>query len=125
MNQNLINVIGSKQKSRSNSLLSPVYEVEGLIDVLNKDFDDWSNFDGWESIGVQQWIFVRAMEVYSGKQIDIKCNCCEYIDSLKIDWKTISTQKCFGIKSLYMISKVLDEIVLAQARRDTDGTYSA
>ena len=125
MNQDLINAIGFKQKSRSNSLLSPVYEVEGLIDVLNKDFDDWSNFDGWESIGVQQWIFGRAMEVYFGKQIDIKCNCCEYIDLSKIDWKTISIQKCFGIKSVYMISKVLDEIILAKARRETDGTYTA
>ena len=125
MNQNLINAIGFKQKSRSNSLLAPVYEVEDLIDVLNKDFDDWSNFDGWESIGVQQWIFGRAMEVYFGKQIDIKCNCCEYIDLFKIDWKTISNQKCFGIKSVYMIRKVLDEIVLAKARRETDGTYTA
>ena len=28
-------------------------------------------------------------------------------------------------KSAYMIEKVLDEIVLAKARRESDGTYSA
>ena len=28
-------------------------------------------------------------------------------------------------KSAYMIEKVVDEIVLAKARRESDGTYSA
>ena len=34
-------------------------------------------------------------------------------------------EKCFGKKSAYMIEKVVDEIVLAKARRESDGTYSA
>ena len=29
------------------------------------------------------------------------------------------------VKSAYMIEKVVDEIVLAKARRESDGTYSA
>ena len=125
MHQNSIQPIGIKQKSRAESLLSFVNEVEGLVDILDKDFDDWSDFDGWESIGVQQWIFVRAMHAYRGKQLDIKCDCCDYIDLFKINWETIDNQKCYGIKSVYMIKKVLREIVLARSRRETDGTYTA
>ena len=39
--------------------------------------------------------------------------------------KNIKKEKCFGKKSAYMIEKVVDEIVLAKARRESDGTYSA
>ena len=125
MAKNSIHPIGSKQTQREESLLSFVNEVEGLIDILDKDFDDWSNFDEWESLGVQQWIFVRAMDVYRGKKIDIKCECCEYIDAFKIDWKNIDNQKCYAIKSVYMIKKILDEILLASSKRKTDGTYNS
>ena len=65
------------------------------------------------------------MEVYRGKKIDIKCGCCEYINCLETDFKKINKQKCYGIKSAYMIEKVLGEIVLAAAKRESDGTYSA
>ena len=34
-------------------------------------------------------------------------------------------QECYGIKTGYMIEKIVDEIILAKARRETDGTYSA
>ena len=118
-----IQPIGAKQASREESVLSFVNKVEGLIDILDKDFDDWSNFDGWESLGVQQWIFGKAMDVYRGKKIDIKCECCEYIDGFKINWENIDNQKCYAIKSVYMIKKIFDEIVLASSRRETDGTY--
>jgi len=41
------------------------------------------------------------------------------------DFESIKKEKCFGKKSAYMIEKVEDEIVLAKARRESDGTYSA
>ena len=65
------------------------------------------------------------MDVYHGKKIDIKCECCEVIDLNQIDIKNISNQKCHGIKSAYMIDKVVSEINLAKERRENDGTYSA
>ena len=125
MNQNSINVIGINDESRKDTHLSYVNQAEGLKCILNKDFDEWSNFDDWESISVQQWIFSRALEVYRGKKIDIKCDCCEYVDFFLSDFENINKEKCFGKKSVYMIEKVVDEIVLAKLRRESDGTYSA
>ena len=66
-----------------------------------------------------------ALEVFRGKKIDIKCDCCEYNDLIPNDFESINKEKCFGKKSAYMIEKVVDEIVLAKARRESDGTYSA
>ena len=111
MNKNSVKVIGIKDESRKDTDLSYVNQVEGLKDILNRDFVDWSNFDIWESISVQQWIFSRALDVYRGKRITIKCDCCEYIGYLQ--------------KSAYMIEKVVNEILLAKERRDRDGIYSA
>ena len=123
MNKMAIKTIGSKQTPRDNSILFIVNEVEGLIETLDKDFSEWSDFDCWENMGVQQWIFSRALDVYNGKKIDIKCECCEVIDFNQIDIKNISNQKCYGIKSAYMIEHIFDEIVLAKERRECDGTY--
>ena len=117
--------IGKKQTSREDALLFLVNEVEGLIETLDKDFSEWTDFDCWENMGVQQWIFSRALDVYHGKRIDIKCECCEVIFLNQIEIKNISKQKCYGIKSAYMIEKIAEEIVLAQERRKRDGTYSA
>ena len=125
MNQNSVKTIGTKDESRKDSYLVYVNKVDGLKGILNKDFDEWSNFDGWESISVQQWIFSRALEVYKGIKIDIKCDCCEYNDLIPNDFKVIKKEKCFGKKSAYMIEKVVDEIVLAKSRREIDGTYSS
>tara|TARA_B100000945_G_scaffold108939_1_gene86299 strand:- start:650 stop:1027 length:378 start_codon:yes stop_codon:yes gene_type:complete len=125
MNLNSTKAIGIKDKPRKNAYLAYVNQVEGLKDVLNRDFHDWSNFDSWESIGVQQWIFKRALDVYRCKKIDINCNCCEHIDFLISDFEEIKKEKCYGKKSVYMIEKVADEIVLAKAKRESDGTYSA
>ncbi len=125
MKEDSIKTIGMKEESRKEALLTYLLEVEGLTDILDKDFEEWSNFDGWENISVQQWIFARALEVYRGKKIDIRCGCCEYINCLKNDFKAINNQKCNGIKSAYMIEKVLSEILLAAAQRECDGTYSA
>ena len=125
MNINSTKAIGIKDKPRKDAYLSYVNQVEGLKDVLNRDFHEWSNFDSWESIGVQQWIFTRALDVYRGKKIDIKCDCCEHIDSLISDFEEIKKEKCYAKKSAYMIEKVVDEIVLAKSKRESDGTYSA
>ena len=121
---NTIKTIGKKQTSRLETLLFMVNDVEGLVDTLDKSFSEWSDFDSWENIGVQQWIFERAMDVYHGKKIDIKCECCESIDLIQSESNNILMQKCYGLKSAYMIKKVLDEILLAEVRRKNDGTYS-
>ena len=125
MNQNSVKVIGIKDESRKDANLSYVDKADGLKSILSSDFDDWSNFDSWESISVQQWIFSRALDVYKGKKIDIRCDCCDYVDSLPSNFENIKKEKCYGKKSAYMIAKVLDEIVFAKARRESDGTYSA
>ena len=125
MNQNYIKTIGIKDQSRKDSHLVCVNKVDGLKGILNMDFDEWSNFDSWDSISVQQWIFSRALEVYKGMKIDIKCDCCEQNYLISNYFESIKKEKCYGKKSAYMIEKVLDEIVLAKARRESDGTYSA
>ena len=125
MNQNIVRVVGIKDEVRKDTELSHANQVEGLKDILNRDFIEWSNFDGWESISLQQWIFSKALDVYKGKKIAIKCDCCEYIGSLKSDFEKIIKEKCYGKKSAYMIEKVVDEITLAKLKRESDGTYSA
>ena len=124
MNNIAVKAIGTKQTSRNDSLLFMVNEIEGLMETFDKDFSEWSDFDCWENMVVQQWIFSRALDVYNGKKIDIKCECCEVIDFNQIDIKNISIQKCYGIKSAYMIENIVDEIVSAKERRECDGTYS-
>ena len=114
MNQDAIKTIGKKQTSREEAFLFMVNEIEGLVDTFDKDFSRWSDFDCWENMGAQQWIFSRALDVYRGKKIDIKCECCEVIDLNQIEIKNISNQKCFGIKSAYIIENIVDEIVLAK-----------
>ena len=125
MNQNSVKVIGINDESRNNASIAYINQVDGLKDILNMDFNKWSNFDSWESISIQQWIFSRALEIYKGKKIDIKCDCCEHINNLQRDFNNIKKEKCFGMKSAYMIEKVVNEIVLAKLRRESDGTYSA
>ena len=125
MNQNSVKVIGIKDESRKDADLSYINEVEGLKDILNRDFFEWSNFDGWGSISSQQWFFSKAMEVYKGKKIDIKCYCCEKVYFFPNNFENIKKEKCFGKKSAYIIEKIVAEIVLAKARRESDGTYSA
>ena len=113
MNQNSVKTIGMNDEPRKDSYLVYVNQADGLKVILNKEFDEWSNFDSWESISVQQWIFSRALEVFRGKKIDIKCDCCEHNDLMPNDFESIKKEKCFGKKSAYMIEKVVDEIVLA------------
>jgi len=125
MNQNSVKTIGIKDESRKDSYLLYLNQADGLKVILNRDFDEWSYFDGWESISAQQWIFSRALEVHKGIKIDIKCDCCEHNVWIPNDFENIKKEKCLGKKSAYMIEKVVDEIVLAKERRESDGTYSA
>ena len=125
MHQFSINKIGIKQSSRKKVPLYHLKNVEGLIETLDKDNSEWSDFDTWENIRVQKWIFERAIDIYQGQKIDIKCDCCEYIDMTHNDLEKMPNKKCLGIKSAYMIKKVLNEIVSAKSRRESDGTYSA
>ena len=125
MNQNSVKTIGIKDEARKDAYLFYINQVDGLQAILKRNFYEWSNFDTWESISVQQWIFNRALDVFKGKKIDIKCDCCEYIDSLPNNFEKIKQEECYGNKSAYMIEKVVDEIVLAKKRREIDGTYSA
>ena len=123
MNKILLMNIGKNQTSREDSLLFKINEIEGLLETLDQDFSEWSNFDCWENIGAQKWIFLRALDVFHEKKIDIKCECCELIGLNQIDIKNISNQRCYGIKVAYMIKNIVDEIVLAKERRSCDGTY--
>ena len=125
MNQNPVKTIVSKDESRKDAYLFNLNQADGLKSILKRDFDEWSYFDGWESISAQQWIFSRALEVHRGMKIDIKCDCCEYNALIPNDFENIKKEKCLGKKSAYMIEKVVDEIVLAKERRESDGTYSA
>ena len=125
MLQDSIKLIGKKQNPRKDSLLASLKEVDGLIFIYENDFEVWSNFDKWENIFFQRWVFEKALEVYNGKKIDLKCECCEYNYVSQSDFKNSLDKECYGIKTAYMIEKIVDEIILAKARRDSDGTYSA
>ena len=125
MNQNSVKTIGINEESREDAFLVYINKVDGLKAIFNMDFNKWSNFDSWESISIQQWIFSRALEVFRGMKIDIKCDCCEHNDLIPNDFENIKKEKCYGKKSAFMIKKVVDEIVLAKTRRESDGTYSA
>ena len=50
MNQNSVKTIGINDEPRKNSHLVYVNQADGLKGILNRDFDEWSNFDSWESI---------------------------------------------------------------------------
>ena len=125
MNQNSVKTIGIKEESRKDAYIVYINQVDGLKDILNRDFNEWSNFDSWESISAQQFIFSRALEVYRGMKVDIKCDCCEQINFIPNNFENIKKEKCYGKKSAFMVKKVVDEILLAKARRESDGTYFA
>ena len=50
MNQNSVKTIGINDEPRRDSYLVYVNQADGLKGILNSDFDEWSNFDSWESI---------------------------------------------------------------------------
>ena len=57
MIKNTIKTIGKKQTSIEDSLLFMASEVEGLMETLDKDFLEWSDFDCWKNMALQQWTF--------------------------------------------------------------------
>ena len=118
-----IQVIGRKQNKRKNSCLSELIEINELISILNSDYSLWSNFDAWENMVAQQWVFSLAMKIYNGKKIDLRCNCCDYSYVLSKDFKNRLDDKCIAIRAAYVIEKIVDEIIIAKAKRDNDGTY--
>ena len=124
MNQDSIELIGTEDIKREKTILACLTEVEGLKDILDKDFDEWSDFDGWENLSAQQWVFARALDIYRGKKIDIRCDCCLF-NRYQVNFANIKDQKCFGIKIAFMIANILDEIELAKEKRENNGTYSA
>ena len=63
-----IKIIAIKDKSRRDAALFYINHVEGLVKILDADFEVWSNFDCWENISVQQWFFLRAMDLFLGKR---------------------------------------------------------
>ena len=118
-----IHIIGRKQNKRKNSCLLELIEIKELISILNSDYSLWSNFDAWENMVAQQWVFSIAMKIYNGKNIDLRCNCCDYSYVLSKDFKNRLDDKCIAIKAAYVIEKIVDEIIMAKAKRDNDGTY--
>ena len=118
-----IRIIGRKQSKRENAFLYDLTEVQELMSILNSDYSLWSNIDAWENMVSQQWVFSVAMNIYNGKNIDLRCNCCDFSYVLSKDFKNRLDHKCFAIKAAYVIEKVVDEIILAKAKRDNDGTY--
>ena len=100
MNRNSVKTIGIKDESRKDAYLFNINQVDGLQAILKRNFDEWSNFDSWESISVQQWIFYRALEVYKGMKIDIKCDCCEYNDLIPNDFESIKKENVLVKKVL-------------------------
>ena len=87
--------------------------MSGLILIVGKVFQFRNGF------------LLKLWRFSEGKRIYIKCDCCEHNELILNDFESIKKEKCFGKKSAYMIEKVVDEIVLAKARRESDGTYCA
>ena len=88
MNCNFINIIGRNQASRKDPVLFLINDVEGLAHSLDKDISECSDFDLWENLRAQNWIFVRAIDVYHGKKIDIQCECLMLFILKKITYRT-------------------------------------
>ena len=68
MNHDAIKPIGKNQASREGTLLFMLDKVEGLVDTFDKDYSKWSNFDCWENMGVQQWIFQELWMFFEAKK---------------------------------------------------------
>ena len=118
-----INIIGRKQNKRKNSFLAEIIEEKEIVQIFKSDSFLWSDFDAWENMAAQRWIFSLAMKIYNGKDIDIRCNCCDFCYVLSKDFKNRLDNNCIAIKVAYVIEKIVDEIIMAKAKRDNDGTY--
>ena len=124
MNNDLINLIGIKEKLRKSASLANLKEVEGLSTILDQDFEIWSNIDSWGNMNAQQWVFIKALSVCKGTKLDIRCNCCAYSKLSLKDFKSNLNQNCYGLKIAYIVNKIVGEIKDAEVRRKNDGTYN-
>ena len=52
MNQNSVKTIGINDEPRKDSYLVYVNQADGLKGILNRDFDEWSNFDSVRFINI-------------------------------------------------------------------------
>tara|TARA_Y100000589_G_scaffold332221_1_gene390463 strand:+ start:1246 stop:1623 length:378 start_codon:yes stop_codon:yes gene_type:complete len=125
MSTNIISLIGSQQGSRDNVRVAFLNEIEDLKDIFNQSQEEWSDFDSWTSLSAQQWIFSQAIHIFNGNKIDICCFCCNYNYVRQGDFGKRISERCYGVKVAFMIEKVLDELIIAKAKRENDGTYSA
>ena len=62
MNQNSVKTIGINDEPRKDSYPVYINQTDGLKGILCRDFDEWSNFDSWESIlsngfFLELWLF--------------------------------------------------------------------
>ena len=119
-----IKIIGINQSSRRDALFYDLNEEKDLLAILEMEFSYWSNFDNWSSLQSQQWVFFRALEIYKGNKLDIRCNCCEFPSLSSDNFKNHPLLKCYGLKARFIINKIFDEIVLSSSRRVNDGTYN-
>ena len=125
MNQSLINIIGINQEARQSALQADLNDIKEVKNFLDKDFEIWSDFDRWSNLDAQRWIFEKAIYVYKGKKLDIRCNCCDYIYLSNNNLSNKSLDKCNGLKIQFLINKIIDEIRTAEESRKNDGTYTA
>ena len=126
MTQGQITNIGSKQNHTPGSRVADISKVQGLKKILDQDFESWSNFDNWHTNRpAAQFVFSKAMSAYKGNNIDVRCDCCEYIGFIPGDLKVKAKGfKCYGSKVAYVVYKVLGEIKEAEKHRQNDGTYA-
>ena len=120
-----ISIIGKKQKSRDNAQIAYINEIRDLKFILDQELNSWENIDSWNNFSAQEWVFKLAIKVFKGKKVDICCDCCEYSYVSPLNLNDKNNQKCQGVKIAFLVQKVLDEIIIANARRENDGTYSA
>ena len=123
MNKNQISIVGNKQCPRNDTRIVSINKFKSLYKILNEAGEIWDDFDKWEDLSSQKLVFDIAVEVFKGKKIDIYCGCCEYSDNSKYNYNDKFKLKCNGAKILFIIEKIVEEIVVAKAIRENGGTY--
>ena len=96
MNQNPIKIIGIKDNSRKGACLVYINQADGLKRILNSDFEKWSNFDGWESISVQQWIFPRLWRFVGVGQLILNAIVVNIMILFQLILRTLKKKNALG-----------------------------
>ena len=123
MNLNNIKIIGKKQSSRNGACTVYINKITGIDNILNNAEEIWNDFDKWNDLSLQKLVFDIAVKVSKGNKFDICCDCCDYTYVSHHDFRDSLKQKCNGVKIGFIIEKIVDEIIIAKARRENDGTY--